>query len=328
MTDYTKASGNGTLLIKDLGSTVEFWVKPYYSDFWWQNLSFTVTANGSSTNYAVDFSGNSWVKVTSRTISSSQTVTFKLNTATGTSSLGGPTTFSQYIDRGTAPPQPDAPTISSIGSTSVNASFTNNGNGGLALDNWAIAYSTGSTPGTTIYPGSDQSGTISGLSPGTKYNFWSRVHNSKGWSAWSPAKSATTLRKPYAPTSIVVDQITQRSVRVAFTDPNNGGSSITSRSIAYNTSNTLTGATIISTDGNDTVSGLLPGRQYYFWVRANNAIGSGDWSGAVGALLVAGAFVAMADGTTKRAVPWYNDAGTWKLIRPWSKSAGVWSQTK
>ena len=326
MVDYDKASGLGTLRIRDLGSNIEFWAKPYYSDFWWDNLHFTSTTTASTNNHYVDFSGNSWVKVTTRTVSTSQTVTFKLVTATGTSSLGGPTTHSVYIDRATVPPAPDAPTVSNKTDTTMTVAFTNNGNGGDALDNWAIALSTTTTPSTTYYVGSDQRQDFTGLVPGQLYYMWSRVHNSKGWSGWSARTHTQMLRVPFAPTNLSLSNVEQQSLDMSFTDGNNGGAAVTSRQIAYNTSNTLTGATIISSDGSTHISGLLPGRRYYFWARTNNIIGNGNWSSAITTELIAGATITVG-GVVKRAVPWVNDGGVWKVARPWVKAAGFWIES-
>ena len=328
MTDYDKASGEGTLRIRDLGTTVEYWVKPYYSSFWWTNLSFTVTANGSSTNYAVDFDGNAWVKVTSRTITSSQTTTFKLNTATGTSSLGGPTTHSVFLDRATVPPVPDPVTFSLLTDDTVRGTFTTTGDGGEPIDLWYIARHTSNTltGATSFSAGSDRTIDFSGMTPGSTYYFWSRVHNSKGWSGWSAVRSVTMLRRPFAPSKPVLSNVDMMSLNIQSTDGANGGSAITLREFAYNTVNTTTGATIVTYDGNAPVTNLPPGRTLYFWTRTRNVYGISDWSPVASTTLIAGGTITDG-GVVKRGVIWYNDAGVWRPCRPWGKVAGSWNKS-
>ena len=327
MTDYIGASGEGDLMIRDLGTTVEYWVRAGYSNFYWTNLSFTITANGSSTTYEIDYpSGGNWYKITSRTITSSQTTTLKLNTATGTSSLAGPTTFSKYLDRGTIPDPPSTPAISSITSTSVYATFNDAAdNGGLTVDTRRIGYGTSSAAPQSFIT-SDRSTTITGLTPGTTYYFWAQTHNSKGWSAYSGRASAKTLKVPDAPSSVTLSSLTQVSVYGTFKANGNGGATITAYQIAYNTSNTTSGATIISSDGSTTITGLLPGTTYYFWARAQNSVGWSGWSAVSSTKTIAGAYV-IYGGVPKPAVPYVRVGGVWKVARPWSRSGGIWKES-
>lgn len=109
MVDYDYSSGEGTLRIRDLGSTIEFWVRAGYTSFRWDGLDFSVTANGSTTQHSINYAtGADWQRVTTKTVTSTQTIGFRLLTATGTSSLGGPTTVSRVIDRGSVPSPPSA----------------------------------------------------------------------------------------------------------------------------------------------------------------------------------------------------------------------------
>jgi len=326
MVDYNFASGEGTLRIRDLGTTVEYWVQAGYSNFWWQNLSFNITANGSTSTVEIDYpSGGAWYKVASRSISTSQTTIFKLNTATGTNSLAGPTTASKFLDRGSVPDAPTTPSISSITSTSVFATFADGDNGGLAIDTRRIGYGT-SSAAPQAFITSDRSTTISGLTPGTTYYFWAQTHNSKGWSPYSGRSSAKTLKVPDAPSSVSLSAITQVSVYGTFKANGNGGATITAYQIARNTSNTLTGATIVSSDGSTTMTGLLPGRTYYFWARAQNSVGWGPWSVVSSAKTLAGAYV-IYGGVPKAAVPYVKVDGVWKVARPWARNGGIWKES-
>lgn len=324
MVDYDKSSGLGTLRIRDLGSNIEFWVKPYYSDFWWQNLHFTTTTTASTNNHYIDLDGNAWVKVTTRTVTTSQTVTFKLVTATGTQSLGGPTTHSVSINRSTKPPRPDAPTFANVKNTSLRASFTHNGNGGASLTNWAIALSTGSSPGATYYPGSDQWMDITGLVAGTKYNFWSRVANVNGWSDWSPSSSVTMHNVPDPPTGLKFTDVKQASLKLAFTPGSNRGATILEHQIGYGSSPTASQFTVVGSSGGTIINAnLVPGISQYFWVRSRNTYGWGNWSARATQLMRAGALIPVG-GVYKRAVPYMKVNGVWTLVEPWVRDMGVW----
>lgn len=327
MADYDKASGLGTLRIRDLGSVIEFWVKPYYSDFWWEDLDFNWTANGTTTAVQVDFSGNAWKKVGSRTVTISTTVTFRLLEATGTSSLGGPTTHAVSISRGTIPQAPDPVTFSSKTATSLVASFTDNGNGGHVIDSRQIGYAPNQPSGPTVIVASDGSTTISGLVAGQLYTFWARVHNSLGYSSWSSKSTVTMLRRPFPPSQPVLTLVEQTSLNIKATDGNNGGSAITARQFSYNTTNSHTGETVVDYDGDAPITGLSPGEKLYFWARTTNVYGTSDWSTGTQVTLIAGASVTDSGGVVRRAVPWVKVAGVWRVARPWGRLAGNWNKS-
>lgn len=92
----------------------------------------------------------------------------------------------------TAPNHPSAVTLTLITSNSVFATFTDGGNNGATINSRQIGY--GTNPVSTQHiVSSDRSTAITGLTPGTKYYFWARTHNSEGWSPWSARRDATTL---------------------------------------------------------------------------------------------------------------------------------------
>lgn len=330
MTDYDYASGEGTLRLRDTGTVIEFWVKAGYTNFWWNGLDFSFTANGNTYPVSIDYSsGAPWVKVGSASVSSSQTVYFRLLTATGTSSLAGPTTVSRYFDRGTVPDPPSVVSFSGLGSDRVTASFSDPAdNGGLAITNRQIAYNTSNTVSGATFVTSDKSTLITGLKPGTTYWFWARVYNSKGWSGYPAGRSVTTWRVPDAPSSVTYSNVKQNSVTTTFKANGNGGTSILDYQLAYNTSNTTTGATIVTppNSGVLTVTNLPPGQKLYFWARARNSVGYSAWSVVTSVTLIAGAYVVY-NGVPTRAVPFVNVNGVWKVARPWSKNGDIWKES-
>jgi hypothetical protein len=327
--DYDFASGEGTLRIRDLGSVIEFWVRAGYTNFYWNGLDFSFTANSNTANVSINYSsGADWQKVGSATVNSTQTVTFRLLTATGTSSLGGPTTVSKYIDRGSIPDPPSAVTLSSITSTSMLASFTDGDNGGLSITNRQIAYNkSNTTSGATIVT-SDRSTSLTGLSPKTTYYVWARTFNSKGWSGWSAVRSAKTLAVPDAPAAVTFTNIKQSSVDAAFKDNANNGASITNRQIIYNTTNnpTAAGAVTVTSDGSTSILNLDAGMKYYFWARTYNSVGWSAYSAGSSVQLLAGAWVKV-NGVWVRAVPYVRVAGVWKVAEMYVNQGGYWKQS-
>lgn len=334
MVDYDKASGQGTLRIRDLGSTIEFWVKPYYSDFWWENLDFNWTANGTTTPKQWDFNGNTWQKIGAVTVTTSQTVTFRLLEATNTQSLGGPTTHSVVIDRGTVPPAPDPVVISLVTNTTLRTTFTDNGNGGVALDLWQVARNTSNTltGAQIISVGSDKLQDWTGLVAGTTQYFWSRVHNAKGYSGWSAVRSVVMHSVPDPPTTPIVSEIEQTSAKVSSSMAEyNGGATVDGKEIGFGLSSagpqfTITLSGISFTTFTVVITDLNPGEEYFFWARTHNTYGWSDWSNYTLIVLIAGARVKVG-AVYKRAVPYVNVAGTWKVAQPWAKLAGIWKKT-
>lgn len=221
---------------------------------------------------------------------------------------------------------PSTPVITDIDQTSFFVTFTD-GTGGAPIDGREIRYGTDpSGVGATI-EASDGSSLVIGLSQGTTYYVWARTHNSAGYSDWSPRAQATTWDIPAIMGMPGFDNVQQTSLDVTWTPPSDGGTPILSYDIAYNTVNSISGATIVSDLASPrTVTGLSPGIKYWFFVRAVNLVGEGLWSDSRGVTMIAGARI-KDGGVYKLAVPYVKDAGEWKLARPWVKNLGVWKET-
>lgn len=328
MTDYDKDTGSsGTMRIRDTGTTVEFWLNSGNSTTFNHALPWSYTdASGTSGTKFHDYSaGEGWSKVRGWTVTTSQTVTFRIGD-TGTSGFGGPTSFSVAINRAKAPSPPSTPVLSGLTSTSVTASFNDGASNGDAIDNREIGYGTSSTT-VQKYITSDRSTLITGLVPGTTYYFWARCHNSEGWSAWSGRASATTPTAPPAPTPVIISDITQTSFWGLFAGNGNGGSPVLEWAIYYNTQNNQTGVqTKAYTTAPTQVTGLLPATTYYVWSRARNAAGWSALSEVRVMRTVGGAWITVG-GVKKEAIPYVRVGGVWKLARPWGRIAGVWKET-
>jgi hypothetical protein len=340
MTDYTAASGTGELLLRDTGSTVEFYFKAGYSSDWYNGLAFNWTANGSTTSKTIDYpSGGAWYLVGSVNVATTQTVTFRLTTSTGVSGMGGPSAVSAYLNRSGPPGAPSKPAISTVLASSVLVKFSDGTNGGLSIDSRQIAYSLSTT--ATNWVSSNGSTTVSGLTPGKTYNFWARCHNADGWGPYSAMSTVTLPNVPTAPSQPLLASATETTMDISWSPSSGNGSTVTGYQVGYGTS-TSGPTTIVSASSPQTITGLSPGTLYYFWVRAQNSVGYSAWSQYNSASTVAGAYIFVEStlhpmwvgiggapiiGGWHPAVPYVRVGGVWKPAEVWINVQGVWTRT-
>lgn len=325
MTDYSTSSGAGQLQIRDSGSNVEFWMyAPYRLN--WNNLRFSVDANGTTSYFAINYNGSGfWAKVGELTITQAQTINFNLTTATGTSSIGGPTTLTASLPRGREPDAPGTPSITGVGSNYIDIHWNDGGDGGKPLDQRLLEY--GTDPNgwqNSVQMGYDTR--VSGLQKGVTYYFWAQAHNEKGWSAQSGRNQATTLIEPPAPTPIYLSELTQTSVRFQFVGNGDGGSPVLEYQIGYGT-NPNAPTNYITSGGDTVITGLSPATTYYIWARARNSVGWSALSRSSATRTVAGAYITVGL-VQKEAIPYVKDNGVWRLAGAWTKDAGVWKETR
>lgn len=198
MTDYTKSTGGtGTMMIRDTGTYVEFWINSGNSQTYDAALPWAYVINGvTSTWRYYDYVANTgWQRLASFLTTYSQLATFKLG-STGTQGFGGPTTFSVNISRATVPAAPNQPVLSNITVNSMELSWSPNGDGGSTITEYQIGYGT-SSAGPTSYVIANSPYTMANLATGTVYYFWVRAKNAIGWSAWSAVSSARTYLGAY-----------------------------------------------------------------------------------------------------------------------------------
>jgi len=120
----------------------------------------------------------------------------------------------------------------------------------------------------TVTGGTSTSRTITGLTPGTNYNYQVRAVNASGASAYSAVRSIMTL--PAVPANVSATA-TANSVTVSWT----AVTGATGYEILFNgIIHTVPGGTSTSR----TITGLTPGTNYTYQVRAVNASGAGAYS--------------------------------------------------
>ena len=197
MVDYHKSTGiTGTMMIRDTGSRVEFWLKSGYSSSWFGSATFSWSSPHGSGSFSAGYnSGDTWQRMGSITVTSSGNVSWTMP-RTGSSQIGGPTTQTVYLNRATVPPAPTPVTFSLIKHESVRTIFNSRGTGGAAIIEWQIRFGTdGSSVMSSANKSYSSSGTrdMTGLKPGQYYAAWARGRNSVGWGPWSSGRSLYTL---------------------------------------------------------------------------------------------------------------------------------------
>ena len=194
MADYTARTGQaGTMMIRDTGTVIEFWIKSDWTATYNYNMTWKLYYNGTWHNMPpVRYErGAAWLKMGSINVSGNQSICFHID-ATGTSGLGGPTDFWYDVKRATTPSPPTAIGLDEVTATSMRYRFTSGSNGGSPVTEHQLGYGTSPTNAPNIVVSGGTS-TITGLQPGTKYYFWSRARNAIGYGPWSARSDATTL---------------------------------------------------------------------------------------------------------------------------------------
>ena len=264
------------------------------------SVSWTAPANNGSaiTDYDVQYkatTANTWTSHaftgtgTSTTISSGITngteyeVQVRATNGTGTGEWSPSATLKAGV-----PAAPAAPTLAS-GNAQLAVSWTAPAsNGGSAVTDYDVQYSSDGGTTWTEWNASNTStttsATITTLTNGTSYQVQVRAGNANGDGLWSPSATlkAGLPAAPAAPT------LTPGNAQLAasWTAPaNNGGSAVTDYDVRYcsTSCNVATNWTELddSTDStalSATVATLTNGTSYQVQVRAGNTHGDGPWS--------------------------------------------------
>jgi hypothetical protein len=324
MADYTQfIGGNTTMMIRDTGLRVEFWIKTGSSTYNFdQQWSFFANGADSGIRKFRMVSGGNWQHFGSVDVYTDQTVRFTIYG----SGIGFPTSdFYQYIPRTRVPDPPGIWQADPLSSTHIRVSISDGWNGGAGIVERQLGY--GGNPSNVEYYWDITSGTtdIGTFVKGSRIFFWARTRNAVGWSGWSNRAEATTWREPDAPSPVTFLQVSQKTVRTQFVDRGDGGRPVLERQLGFG-KNSVSPTDFQTVTGTDDVINLDPGKLYYFWARSRNFIGWGPWSERTQVLLIAGARV-LVGSEWKRAVPYIKVAGVWRVARPWIRNAGTWKET-
>jgi hypothetical protein len=240
----------------------------------------TYTATSSPGGFTASGSGSPLV-VTGLTNGTAYTFT-----VTATNSFGSSTSDpSAPVTPATVPSTPGAPTATR-GDTQVSLSWTAPSNGGSAITDYVVQYSSDSGSNWTTFADGTSATTsaiVTGLTNGTSHVFRIAATNAVGTSSYSSASSAVTPAGVPATPAAPTPTAGNGQVSLSWTAPSNNGSAITDYLVYYSTS--VSGTYTIFSDGvststSATVTGLTNGTAYYFKIRAVNDVGNSDFSAA------------------------------------------------
>ena len=183
----------------------------------------------------------------------------------------------------TVPSVPRSVGVSAVSLRSVDVSWmapADNGTGS-AVNGYDLRYKLSSASSWTgVSVGVQLSRTISGLSPGSAYDFQVRAHNEVGNGSWTSSKSVTLSTG--TPDALAPPTLTASGVSFTASwgfSPDDKGEPVTSYGVRYRTGSGSW--TVRSTSSRSvTVSGLRKNTEYEVQVRASNANGASPWSGS------------------------------------------------
>ncbi len=182
---------------------------------------------------------------------SNNTYQIRVKNSDGSSSYGSTRTIK------TAPLPPSAPSV-----TPARDSITISWPASDGATSYDVLFN-----GTT-YNVTGTSKTITGLTPGTKYSLAVRSNNKDGSSSYGATQTATTLPNPPDTPANVSSTATANSVTISW----GAVSGATSYDVL------LDGTTYNVTGTSKTITGLSPGTNYTYVVRANNSGGSSAYT--------------------------------------------------
>lgn len=155
-------------------------------------------------------------------------------------------------------------------------------NGGATIDQYALQrLNTTTSTWSTIksVSGSARSATSTGLTNGKRYYFRVRAHNAAGWSTASSTVNAVPRTVPSAPRYTRVT-VTDTTATLTWQAPStNGGAVIDSYRVERSSDGVTFGSALSTGLLTATLTGLTPGNEYWFRVRAHNAAGYGSAAG-------------------------------------------------
>ena len=175
--------------------------------------------------------------------------------------------------------------VSNITGTSVTIGGNVTSDGGVKVAARGICWNTTDNSATAIDKTIDGNGmgsftsSVTGLTPGVTYYFWAYATNSVGTVYGNKVTTTTKAILPVITTS-ALSEIKSTSATSGGNISRISGAAVTSRGVCWSASQNPTTSNSKTTDGvgsgsfTSTISGLNPGKVYYFRAYATNSIGT------------------------------------------------------
>jgi titin len=243
------------------------------------------------TDYQIEWStnGSTWNTFTDGvSIATSATVTgltrslnYEFKISAKNPEGAGPASSALSAIPATSPATPTSLIVASKNASEVNLTWSAPDNGGSALTDYLVTYSSDGTNWTTANRSQSLSTafTIGGLTRGIQYSFKVAAINIEGTGAAASISSIPAV-VPSVPASIETYSATRSSVNVRWLAPDDGGRPITDYRVRYSIDGTnwTTLSQAASTAVERNITGLSAGLAYQFQVAAVTAEGQSGWS--------------------------------------------------
>ena len=183
-----------------------------------------------------------------------------------------------------APSVPQSVTAVPASSTSVTVSWAAPAQGSAPIT-YVVGYRvTGTNPFTSLASVSTLTEVVTGLTPGTSYDFVVTASNSVSSGPASTPVTAATPIAPNTPQGVTAVAASSTSVTVSWTASTVGTAPVT-YVVAYRVAGTTPFTSLGAVSGtSETVGGLTPGTNYNFEVTAQNSVGNSPASTIANAL--------------------------------------------
>lgn len=195
---------------------------------------------------------------------------------------GGTSSWSSWVTWTNPPDPPSVPTsvgVSNVTPTSARGAWSAPSNWGGQTGSYAYEFRNGTTVIKSGGPASSPQD-ISGLSPGTAYNFRVYALNDGGTSSWVQVNftTQTGIASDTGTPSVTNVAVTTASASWSASSTANGGGTITYEwQVATDAGFTNVVKSGTTTGTNASITGLTAGTGYYFRVRPTTTYGAGNW---------------------------------------------------
>ena len=229
----------------------------------------------------------------------SKTITYTATNSAGSDSES--VSFSSsFVSTATAPDTPAQPTLTVLGTDSIEVSYTAPNNNGATITSYTIRWRVeGSADTWETATDTASPYTISGLDDGVEYEVQVSATNSAGSSGFSSSATVTTTvasTAPATPATPTLSALINARLEVTYTAPDDGGSTITGYTIRWRLSGSSdTWETATDTASPYIITNLAAQTEYEVQVSATNAVDSSGYSASATATTTSITSISLSD---------------------------------